>query len=50
MNIREMTKEIQLYKRLNYHTSNRLMELDTEAFPEKIKTELEERKFMNEKV
>lgn len=51
MSIRELNKQIKLYKRLNFHTSNRLVELETEAaFPEKIKTELEEQKFLTEKV
>ena len=43
-NIRELTKERKLYKKLNYHTSNRLVELDTQTHqPVQLRQQMQEK-------
>ena len=47
----DLQKEIKLLRRLQHHQGNRLVDIEsTEAYPDKIKQLMEERKYANEKL
>ena len=50
-NMRDLKEEIKTLRKLQYHQSKRLFDLDgTENYPEKIKQLLQEKKFAGEKL